>query len=93
MQLKEAKVTIPLPADKSSVEHSVARLLNQISSELRNSMEDPQKWLTRGSALFADGFYGFSAEVFARCLEIDSDMPQATHLLATALWKVNKQEE
>ncbi|MBT7658065.1 MAG: hypothetical protein HN568_06620, partial [Phycisphaerae bacterium] len=93
VQPKEAKVTIPLPADKSSVEPSVARLLNQTSSELRNSMEDPQKWLVHGSALFANAYYHESAESLRQAITLKSEMPQATYLLAAALWKANKQED
>jgi hypothetical protein len=93
VQPKEAKVTIPLPADKSSVEPSVARLLNQTSSELRNSMDDPQKWLVHGSALFANAYYHESAESLRQAITLKSEMPQATYLLAAALRKANKQED
>ena len=93
VQPKEARVKIPLPADKSSVEPSVARLLNQTSSELRNSMEDPQKWLVHGSALFANAYYHESAESLRQAITLKSEMPQATYLLAAALWKANKQED
>jgi tetratricopeptide (TPR) repeat protein len=86
-------VVIPIPAGKSGVEPSVAQLLQKTGNELHLAMNDPQKWMMHGSALFANAYYNEAVIAFTEAITIKPEMPQATYLLATALWKVNKQEK
>ena len=90
---KSVAVAIPVPTSKSGVEPSVAKLLNKTGHNLSQAMDDPQKWMTHGSALFANAYYNEAVVAFTQAITIKPKMPQATYLLATALWKVNKQEE
>ncbi|MBT4524200.1 MAG: tetratricopeptide repeat protein [Phycisphaerae bacterium] len=84
---------IPLPAVGIAVDPNVLSFFTKTSSELDADITNPKLWLVHGSALYANGFYGLAADAFARGLEIDSEMNQASYLLATALWRANKQEE
>ena len=84
---------IPLPAVGIAVDPNVLSFFTKTSSELDADITNPKLWLVHGSALYANGFYGLAADAFARGLEIDSEMKQASYLLATALWRANKQEE
>lgn len=86
-------VIIPLPTDKTTLEPSVAFLLNKTASEVHQAMDDPKKWMVHGSALFANAYYNEASEALAHAIAINSEMPQATYLLATALWKANRQEK
>ncbi|HIO53280.1 MAG TPA: tetratricopeptide repeat protein [Phycisphaerales bacterium] len=90
---KSGAVTIPIPAGKNAVEPSVAKLLNKTGNNLSQAMDDPQKWLIHGSALFANAYYNEAVVALTQAININPEMPQATYLLATALWKVNKQAE
>ncbi|HIA72275.1 MAG TPA: tetratricopeptide repeat protein [Phycisphaerales bacterium] len=90
---KSGAVTIPIPAGKNAVEPSVAKLLNKTGNNLSQAMDDPQKWLIHGSALFANAYYNEAVLTLTQAININPEMPQATYLLATALWKVNKQAE
>jgi tetratricopeptide (TPR) repeat protein len=87
------EVVIPIPSGKGGVEPSVAQLLQKTGNELQRAMDDPQKWLMHGSALFANAYYNEAVIAFTEAITIKPEMPQATYLLATALWKVNKQEK
>ncbi len=91
---QESEVTIiPVPSDKKSVEPAVARLLQATGNDVHLAMDDPMKWMRHGSALFANSYYQEAASSFREAITINPQMPQATYLLATALWKENKQEE
>jgi tetratricopeptide (TPR) repeat protein len=90
----ESKVeVIPIPTGTNAVEPSVAKLLNKTAQALNLALDDPQKWLIHGSALFANAYYNEAVVAFSQAISLNPEMPQATYLLATALWKANKQEE
>jgi len=82
-----------MPPSAEVVDPSVARLLIKVRGELNAEIDNPKKWLVHGSVLFANGYYGESARALATAISIDREMPQATYIMATALWKLNKQEE
>jgi len=88
-----ADVVIPVPAKIGGVEASVARLLNKTGNDVYLAKNDPLKWMRHGSALFANSYYNEAAMAFGQAISINPDMPQATYLFATALWKANRQEE
>ena len=90
---KSVVVAIPAPSAQSGVELSVAQLLNKTGHDLSLAKDNPKKWLTHGSALFANAYYNEAVVAFTQAITINPEMPQATYLLATAFWKVNKQEE
>jgi tetratricopeptide (TPR) repeat protein len=84
---------IPLPNNNSTVDPNVSALFQKTVSELRADMANPKLWVVHGSALFANGYYAESADALGRAIAINPEMPQATYLMATALWRANKQEE
>ncbi len=84
---------IPLPNNNSTVDPNVSALFQKTVSELRADMDNPKLWMVHGSALFANGYYAESADALGRAIAINPEMPQATYLMATALWRANKQEE
>ena len=88
-----ADVIIPVPAKSGGVEASVARLLNKTGKDVHLAKNDPLKWMRHGSALFANGYYSEAATAFGQAISINPEMPQATYIMATALWKLNRQEE
>ena len=85
--------TIPLPNGNTVVEPNVAKLFQKTVSSLQADKENPKLWLAHGSALFANTYYHESAAAFRQAITLNPEMPQATYLMATALWKVNRQEE
>jgi len=92
-EANSSAVEIPVPTSRSAVEPTVARLLNKTGNEVFLAIEDPQKWMAHGSALYANAYYNEASTAFGHAISINPDMPQATYLLATALWKANRQEE
>lgn len=85
--------TIPLPNGNTVVEENVARLFQKTVSSLQADKENPKLWLAHGSALFANGYYALAADALGQAISINPEMPQATYVMATALWRANKQEE
>ena len=85
--------TIPLPSGNTAVEPNVAKLFQKTVSSLQADKENPKLWLAHGSALFANAYYNEAAVAFTQAIAINPEMPQSMYLLATALWKLNKQEE
>ena len=84
---------IPLPDKNASVDPNVAKLIQKTVTDLSGDLENPKLWMIHGSVLFANGYYQESAESLGRAVAIRPEMPQATYILATALWRANKQEE
>jgi len=87
------EVTIPVPIDKSTIEPTVARLLYKTGNDVQLNINDPNKWMVYGSALFANAYYNEAAIALRHAITIKPEMPQATYLLATVLWKANRKEE
>jgi len=92
-QIQPKSVAIPLPEKSEAVDPNVAKLFQKTVTELQADKENPKLWMVHGSALFANGYYGESAEALGKAIAINPEMPQATYLMATALWRANKQEE
>lgn len=84
---------IPFPAQNGTVDASVLTLLQRTQGEIQAAPEDSKRWGIHASALFANDYFRLSVEAFRVALNIDPTMPQARYIMATALWKVNKQEE
>ena len=84
---------IPLPDKNAAVDPNVANLFQKTATELQGDMQNPKLWMVHGSALFANGYYAESADALGRAIAINPEMPQATYVMATALWRANKQEE
>ncbi len=84
---------IPLPDKNAEVDPNVANLFQKTVTDLQGDMQNPKLWMVHGSVLFANGYYSESARALATAISINREMPQATYIMATALWKLNKQEE
>ena len=84
---------IPLPSKEASVDPNVANLFQKTVTDLKGDIKNPKLWMVHGSALFANGYYLESAEALKRAISLNREMPQATYIMATALWRANKQEE
>ncbi len=84
---------IPLPDKNAAVDPNVANLFQKTATELQGDMQNPKLWMVHGSVLFANGYYAESADALGRAIAINPEMPQATYIMATALWRANKQEE
>jgi len=84
---------IPLPDKNAAVDPNVANLFQKTVTELQGDMQNPKLWMTHGSALFANGYYALAADALGQAISINPEMPQATYVMATALWRANKQEE
>ena len=86
-------LAIPLPDSNSAVDPNVAKLFQKTVSDLQVDIQNPKLWMVHGSALFANAYYHESAEALRQAITLNPKMPQATYLMATALWRANKQEE
>jgi tetratricopeptide (TPR) repeat protein len=87
------RTLIPLPNRDAPVDPNVAELLKKTATELGSDLKNPKLWVVHGSVLFANGYYPESADALGKAISINREMPQATYLMATALWRTNKQEE
>ena len=84
---------IPFPDQKTNVDSSVLTLLNRTKGEIQEEPSNHKHWGIHASALFANDYFGLSVDAFRVALDIDPTMQQARYIMATALWKLNKQEE
>jgi len=75
------------------VDSSVLTLLERTKGEIQAAPENSKRWGIHASALFANDYFGLSVDAFRVALDIDPTMQQARYIMATALWKLNKQEE
>ena len=89
----QPKSTIPLPDKNASVDPNVAKLFQKTVTDLQSDIGNPKLWMVHGSALFANGYYSESAEALGKAIALNQEMPQATYVMATALWRANKQKE
>lgn len=83
---------IPLPEKNAAVDPNVANLFRKTVTDLQGDMQNPKLWMVHGSALFANGYYALAADALGQAILINPEMPQATYIMATALWRANKQE-
>ena len=84
---------IPFPDQSGMVDSSVLTLLERTKGEIQAAPENSKSWGIHASALFANDYFGLSVDAFRVALDIDPTMQQARYIMATALWKLNKQEE
>ncbi len=84
---------IPLPDKNAAVDPNIANLFHKTVTDLQGDMQNPKLWMRHGSALFANGYYALAADALGQAISINPAMPQATYVMATALWRANKQEE
>ena len=84
---------IPLPDKNAAVDPNVANLFQKTVTDLQGDIQNPKFWMVHGSALFANGYYALAADALGQAISINPEMPQATYVMATALWRANKQEK
>ena len=84
---------IPLPSKNAAVDPNVANLFHKTVTDLQGDTQNPKLWMVHGSALFANGYYVLAADALGQAISINPEMPQATYVMATALWRANKQEK